>query len=508
MVESRALLKLRSPKGYRGFESLPHRISNPPQSHYKLPVSSSLRGRGFWHELQTRIVLACDFVHTVHKICMVNPRSKNGGGVHFPYTFERHGRLGRIKKWGDGKFGTYFVFCATKFRNSFRSFEAAWKYLDQEFSRLDADRTNSLALNPIRHDVKTYSELEQILREQGSGATLREAVEFYLNHHQHKKFVAKKITACIEAYLAEERSRNHSALHERTLVRHLGHFVKTFGDRKIHEVAAKEISDWLRNFRQEDGSPWAVKTRISVRGTLVGLFIYSRDILKAVPSQEKTEAQLVKNPQRDVKGEVEIYTPEQMRTLLLTALSTDIALIPALIFGGFQGLRPDEFHGENVQERRDPLQWKAVRWADGQLDVIGKVRSKARRHLPLHPITQAWLLPFKKAAGSTWTLRKSYTYKMRALLKAAGVTGVHDGLRHSYASYRCRHLGNNLPKLAEEMGNSPSEIIKSYKADVSDAEADAWFDIQPPPGYAKDVQAKYLLHQPSRPNFEELDKSI
>ena len=25
MVESRALLKLRSPKGYRGFESLPHR---------------------------------------------------------------------------------------------------------------------------------------------------------------------------------------------------------------------------------------------------------------------------------------------------------------------------------------------------------------------------------------------------------------------------------------------------------------------------------------------------
>ena len=287
---------------------------------------------------------------------MVNPRSKNGGAVRFPYVFEKHGRHGRIKKWGDGKFGTYFVFGATKFRNSFRSFEAAWNYLDQEFSKLDADRTNSLVMHPIRHDVKTYSELEQILREKGDGATLREAVEFYLNHHQHKKFIPKKVNACVEAYLAEERSRNHSALHVRTLSRHLGHFIKTFGHREIHDVAAKEISDWLRGFRQEDGSPWAVKTRISVRGTLVGLFIYARDIVKAVHSQEKTEAQLVKNPQRDAKDEVGIYTPEQMRTLLFRALSTDITLIPALVFGGFEGLRPDEFHGENVQERRSPLE--------------------------------------------------------------------------------------------------------------------------------------------------------
>ena len=412
-------------------------------------------------------------MHTVHKDSVVNPRSKKGTAIRFPFVFERQGRIGRIKKWGDGKFGTYFVFGATKFRNSFRSFEAAWEHLDKEFSKLDADGANSLVLHPIRHDVKTYSELEQILREKGSGATLREAVEFYINHHKHEKFAPKKVNACVEAYLAEEGSRNHSALHEKTLTRHLGHFVKGFGHREIHEVTAKEVSEWLRSFRQEDGSSWAVKTRISVRGTLVGLFIYARDILKAVRGQEKTEAQLVKNPQRDAKEEVGIYTPQQMHVLLLTALSADVTLIPALVFGGFQGLRPDEFHGENVQERRSPLQWESIHWDDERLDVMGKVRSKARRHVPLHPATQVWLQPFKGATGSIWRLRKSYTYKLRALLKAAGVTGIHDGLRHSYASYRCRHLGNNLPKLAEEMGNSPTEIIKSYKANVSDADADA-----------------------------------
>ena len=95
---------------------------------------------------------------------------------------------------------------------------------------------------------------------------------------------------------------------------------------------------------------------------------------------------------------------------------------------------------------------------------------------------------------------------MRALLKTAGVTGVHDGLRHSYASYRCRHLGNNLPKLAEEMGNSPSEIIKSYKADVSDAEADAWFSIRPPVGYNDAIEM--ALHQSRRSQLEELDESV
>ena len=62
--------------------------------------------------------------------------------------------------------------------------------------------------------------------------------------------------------------------------------------------------------------------------------------------------------------------------LLLTALDTDATLIPALVFGGFQGLRPDEFHGENVSERRSPLRWESVHWDDKRLDVLGKVRSK------------------------------------------------------------------------------------------------------------------------------------
>ena len=60
-----------------------------------------------------------------------------------------------------------------------------------------------------------------------------------------------------------------------------------------------------------------------------------------------------------------------------------------------------------------------------------------------------------------------------------------NGLRHSYASYRIRHLKGNLPELAQKMGNSPREIINSYKRNVTDAEADEWFNIMPPKDYAE-----------------------
>jgi len=37
------------------------------------------------------------------------------------------------------------------------------------------------------------------------------------------------------------------------------------------------------------------------------------------------------------------------------------------------------------------------------------------------------------------------------------------------------------------MGNSPREIIRSYKRNVTDAEANAWFDLMPPAHYWETV---------------------
>ena len=431
---------------------------------------------------------------------MTKPRSK--AEIKFPFIFEKNGRTGRIKKWS-GKFGTYFMFAGQKRRSSMATFEAAYEYLDREFSKLDADPGNSETLHSLRHkDRKTYAEFERRLMEEGNGATLGEAVQYYLDNHLSVKFAALSVSKCIEAFLKAEKSNNNSVLHNDTLTRHLGHFEREFGARRIHELATLEISGWLANAKSPDGKPWSPKTRRNVRGSLVSMSLYAKKVLKAFPAGvTETEFQLVKTPKLDVAEEVEIYTPDQFKKLLLAAIEHDTDLIPALVLGGFEGLRPDEFHGENVRnddeaadaaemqkKTRDPLKWENIHWSDKRVDVIGKVRSKARRHVPLHPVAKAWLEPFKNLTGAIWKFKKSYTHKMRSLCEKAEVPRLDNALRHSYGSYRIRILEGNLPALAQEMGNSPAQIIKSYKADVPDALAKQWFSLMPPADYAISIR--------------------
>jgi hypothetical protein len=232
------------------------------------------------------------------------PKPRSATAIKFPYRFEKNGRQGRIKKWSGEKFGTYFVFAGKKFRNSFGTFDAAYTYLDHEFSRLDTDRANSAALHPLNHDVRAYHEMEQLLRERTNGATLREAVEFFLVHHERKRFVAATVSKCIEAFKAEEKARNLSPAQLQTLTKHLGRFQKDFGTHEMHTLSAKEISEWLAAQCSADGDPWSAKTRRNVRGSLVSLSLYSQRILNAIPDIGLTEFQKVKNPKKTRKAKL------------------------------------------------------------------------------------------------------------------------------------------------------------------------------------------------------------
>ncbi len=424
---------------------------------------------------------------------MTKPRSKNGTGVTFPFVFEKNGRTGRIKKWSDNKFGTYFRFAAKPMRNSFRTFEKAMLYLESEFSKLDTDRANSLSLNPLNSDVRNYSELEQLLREQANGATLREAVTFFLAHQQHKKFEPRNFTECADIFIEHQKSNNISPIQIKTLEKHFRRFKKDFGARQIHQITTLEIADWLNTRKDEKaGKFWSAKTRTGNLGSLVSLSFFAKDTLRAIPDLGKTEFQKVRRPKKDDRGEVEIYTPKEIQKLLLAAFDSDLDLIPALVTGAFEGLRPAEFHAEGAKRR--PLTWESFIWNDRYLHITGqKVRSKANRDIPLHPVTEAWLKPFCGLIGPIWKHKQAYIDKMMNLRKRAEVKGIYDGLRHSYASYRIRHLKGNLPELAQEMGNSPKEIIDSYKRNVTDAQADEWFGIMPPSGYAEKIKAFLAL---------------
>ena len=424
---------------------------------------------------------------------MPKPRTTNGSGIKFPYVFHKNGRSGRIKKWGD-KFGTYFMFAGQKKRNSFGTFDGALKYLEREFSRIDVDQANSLALHPLNSDVRTYSELEQLLREQGGGATLREAVAFFLANHKSKRLHPTSFDDASTAFLKAQQTKNVSGVQIETLAKHYRRFSLEFGSRRIHEISALEIETWLGSRVDErNGSPWSAKTRNSVRGSLVSLSLYAQKVLKAIPDNGRTEFQQVTIPRADEKGEVEIYAPDELKLLLLVAIDTDLDLIPPLIVGNFLGLRPSESHAEKL--KRAPLQWEAFNWGDQLLHVSGqKVRSIATRDVPLQPLVEAWLNPFKSLRGAVWRHEQAHSKKLIALRKSAGVRSVYDGFRRSYASYRIRQLKGDLAAVAAEMGNSPQQLTKHYKRNVTDAQAAEWFNILPPAGYAEKVKAALSSH--------------
>jgi hypothetical protein len=387
-------------------------------------------------------------------------RPRNKDSIRFPFTFESNGRTGRIKRWGKGKFGTYFLFAGKKHRNSFGSFDSAYEYLEREFSKLDTDQANSLALYPLKGNVQTYSELEDLVSREGDGATLREAVAFFLANRKRIKFHPRDFSDCSKAFIQHQRANNISPIQIRTLEKHFRRFEGDFGTSKIHEITTLEIGEWLASRTDvANGMLWSAKTRISVLGSLVSLSIFARDVLQAIPDHGKTEFQKVRRPKKDERTEVEIYTPEEMLTLLVTALETDIDLIPAIVIGGFQGLRPAEFHGEGT--RRRPLTWEAFIWNDNILHVTGqKVRSKADRDIPLHTVTEAWLKPFRDLSASPPEVH------------AGGVGDLGKSISHRWLSSPMKKRDTNLPtqrkalkitETADTLGVNPASIRRAIQ---------------------------------------------
>jgi integrase len=399
--------------------------------------------------------------------------------IEFPFLFERHGRVGRIKFWSNRKiYGTYFRFAGGPVKNSFTTFEAAYKYLEREFARLDRAPENSPVAFPLRSNVRVYHELEQLLTFRcGAGVSLRDAVDYFLAHKETEQFKPLKVADCIAAFHEANTRRKVSPSYAKMSKSRLNKFVAAFGPRDIHTIRATEIEKWLTPFENP-------KTSNHHRGIVVSLFLFARDVLQAIPDGGKVAPQRVAPAKVDKQTKVEIYTPHQLEKILHVCIEHDVQLIPPIVLGSFVGLRPNEVHGEEA--RYAPLVWEAIDWDRSEIHIDGqKVRGLSVRDLSIPANAMEWLRPFRGRTGNVWDRAKSYNRRLKKLIEnKANLQVVYDGFRHSFASYRIRQLKGELNKLAEEMGNSPREIINSYKRNVRDEDTAGWFSIAPPADYA------------------------
>jgi integrase len=174
----------------------------------------------------------------------------------------------------------------------------------------------------------------------------------------------------------------------------------------------------------------------------------------------------------DGEGDIAIYTPQQMAALLANA---DPLIVPALAIGAFAGLRGSE---------TAKLDWSEVNLKRRFITVArknakGRMRSKARRLVPISKNLAAWLAPHARQCGLVLPMHPDTIYSLRArAATAAGIELHRNALRHSFCSYRLA-LTQDAARTCLEAGNTPEVLFKHYRELVTPREARAWFGIVP-----------------------------
>ena len=163
-----------------------------------------------------------------------------------------------------------------------------------------------------------------------------------------------------------------------------------------------------------------------------------------------------------------------MRRLIAAA---DDRILPLIVIGGFAGLR----HAEIVR-----LDWQEVFLEEGFIEIkASNAKTKTRRIVPLKENLKAFLLPLAKKTGKVITTKNTFR-EIEKVVKATGNENAaikplewkHNALRHTYISARVAECGD-VPRVADEAGNSPQVIRTNYLKRIRPAAAAEWFAIAP-----------------------------
>jgi integrase len=166
----------------------------------------------------------------------------------------------------------------------------------------------------------------------------------------------------------------------------------------------------------------------------------------------------------------EIFTVDELRTLLEAASRVGPNVLPMLVIGAFAGLREAE-----IQR----LDWSEVDLVRRHIEIkAAKAKSARRRIVPMQSNLATWLWPYGGMQGRVVPI--GARNKLDRVRKAAGLAvWPRNGLRHSFASYRLAAT-HDAPRVAAELGHtSPQMLYSTYRELVLPEEAERYWNIVP-----------------------------
>jgi integrase len=260
---------------------------------------------------------------------------------------------------------------------------------------------------------------------------------------------------------------------------HLKRFAQDFGTRAMRSVTTAEIEAWLSSLRSRKNpdnlpAPPVVGaiTRNAYRTSLLTFFKHGASTARGWCASNPVAAI---ESEKESTTEPHAYTPQDAAKMMQAALAIGSPLLPALALEMFAGLRPSEAMA---------LDLSAVDLAANDFRVPafqrdGQPTKTGARIAPLLPAAKAWLAAQPRRAGFAYEGdRNGHSREMRRVLEAAEVTGIHDGARHSFISYRTAKI-RDVARVADECGNSVQVIKTNYRKIVTEAAATTFFAIKP-----------------------------
>jgi len=273
------------------------------------------------------------------------------------------------------------------------------------------------------------------------------------------------VAAAVELLKKQAETDGKSSDRQKQLAAALDAFAIAF-NQEVHTVTPKLIADYLTAL------PFKDRTKRNHRDTIG--FFNRWLVLRGYLAKGADWLEGVQNYTARKLGEITNYTADEMRRLIAAA---DERILPLIVIGGFAGLR----HAEITR-----LEWQDIDLEENFIEVKAiNAKTDMRRIVPLKPNLKAFLLPLAKKSGKVVTVVNT----TKQLLKAATDTGdvaneiepvdwKHNALRHTYISARVAECGD-VPRVADEAGNSPQVIRSNYLKRIRPAAAAEWFSIQP-----------------------------
>jgi integrase len=291
------------------------------------------------------------------------------------------------------------------------------------------------------------------------GKTIDDAATFYLDYLERIRRCNVTVEDLTKEVLEAKRRAGMSVIYIDDLKKRLARFCADFGERTIAGITVEELDNWLRAL---PGSP---KSRANYRANIGVLFSYAtkRRMLDFNPIAHTAKPKLPDNPP-------EIFTADELRSLLEAAQRTAPDVLPMLAIGAFSGLRDAEIKR---------LDWSEIDQKRGHIEVkAAKAKSARRRIVPMQPNLLQWLQAYAGMTGAVVAV--NWRKKLDAVRKAAKLARwPQNGLRHSYASYRLAAI-HDAPRVASELGHaSPQMLYSTYRELVLPEESERYWKLVP-----------------------------